>query len=117
MVLSSTNEGTMSDDNGTYILETKDGYRVAQIHAAENLSRFPEYAVAAFRKAESIKSLLDAQTKAHYTEKEKPTEYGVHLIREYRNVTFQELIDGKAGLHNHHQVKLPLVHEGEAGPE
>ena len=104
-------------DNGTYILETKDGYRVAQMHAAENLSRFPEYAVSAFKNSEVVKSLLDAQTKAHYTDRESPTEYGVHLIREYKNYTFQELIDGRAGVLNHNQVKLPLVHEGEIGFE
>jgi len=107
----------MSIDNGTYILETKDGYRVAQMHAAENLSRFPEYAVATFKSSEVIKSLLDAQTKAHYTDKESPTEYGVHLIREYKNLTFQELIDGKAGVHYHNQDQLPLVYESKTGFE
>lgn len=107
----------LPSDNGTYILETRDGYRVAQLHAAENLSRFPEYAVSGFKKSQVYNNALAAMTAAHYTEKENPTEYGVHLIREYKNLTFQELLDGKAGVHYHHQDQLSVVHEGKAGIE
>ena len=91
----------MSSDDGTYILVLKDGYRVSQFHAVENLLNSVEYVLMAFEG----KIRWDCQEKAlnyaHTLEKDRSTEYGVLILDQYKDRIWGELKSGKTYFHCH----------------
>lgn len=96
----------MSD--GIYILETKDGYRVAYYREYDdffgsyddNTLNYPPNSAKfkyVFGQCTVHKNSDDALSEAFQINKKyDEPEYGIMFIKNYRNMTFEELVNGNA---------------------
>lgn len=90
----------MSSDDGTYILALKDGYKVSQFHAIENLLNNLECVIMAFEDKILWNSQERASNYAFTLEEKRLTEYGVLIFDNYKDKTWEELKGEQTDFHH-----------------
>src|SRR5687768_3097924 len=81
----------MSEDNGTYVLALRDGYKVSQLHAVENLFDDTKHLVSAYDEKITWDTSEKALNYALMLEMGNQTEYGILYIKDYQKQTWKEL--------------------------